>query len=217
MDPGAGAVPGGSRLAVVGDVAVDYYLEVAAGSGDEKATAVRSLRTLGGTGANAAVAAARLGSRVELYSAVGDDPYGPWLREQLTARGVDTSGVRTLPGHSTHATILLRDGSRQVIVDRGVGDRLGDVVPDTLAAATIYVSYAPAAVVALAAAEYGDRTVVGLEAWMVTEHGLREALPAVRLVVTNAAGWQALSQVGAPVGVPVVETRGGDGSVLHEP
>ena len=59
------------RVIVVGDTAVDYYLRLprAPGTaGDEKITAEYAVRLPGGTGANAAVAARRLGSEVSLYS-----------------------------------------------------------------------------------------------------------------------------------------------------
>jgi sugar/nucleoside kinase (ribokinase family) len=84
------------RVCVVGDLAVDYYLQLPSrshaprGGADEKITAEYAVRLPGGTGANAAVTARLLGSEVRLYSAVGDDPAGRWLTGTVAARGVGT-------------------------------------------------------------------------------------------------------------------------------
>ncbi len=50
---------------------------------------------LGGSAANVAVAAARLGNRSALISGVGDDPFGRFVRAQLEALGVDNRFVGT--------------------------------------------------------------------------------------------------------------------------
>ncbi len=48
---------------------------------------------LGGTTANVAVAAARLGRRVAIITGVGDDPFGRYVRIALRELGVDDSNV----------------------------------------------------------------------------------------------------------------------------
>jgi 5-dehydro-2-deoxygluconokinase len=50
---------------------------------------------LGGSAANVAVAAARLGNRSALISGVGDDPFGRFVRSQLKELGVDNRFVST--------------------------------------------------------------------------------------------------------------------------
>ena len=107
----------------------------ARGEADEKVTAEYAVRLPGGTGANAAVTACLLGSEVRLCSAVGDDPPGRWLTDAVAARGVGSDGVQVFPGTSTHATILLDGGRRQVIVDRGVADHLDTLAPPLTTAA----------------------------------------------------------------------------------
>ena len=92
--------------------------------GTRRSPLIEAVRRPGGTGANAAVAARVLGSEAELCSAVGDDPYGPWLTAAVAARGVSGDGIRSFPGSSTHATILLTGACRRVIVERGVADQL---------------------------------------------------------------------------------------------
>jgi len=203
---------------VVGDIAADYYLVLPPRrGGDEKRTARRSLWLPGGTGANAAVAAAALGSSVRLYSVVGTDHLGDWLVEAVASRGVVTSGIRVLPGSSTQATILLDDGGRQVIVARGVADRLDEVDPEQIGGADItYVCGSGAAIAKIANAGTGARLVAGVEAGMAGDTGLAGALSMVDVLITNSAGW-AMVAGGAAERVTAVETRGPEGAVIHTP
>lgn len=52
---------------------------------------------LGGSPTNVAVAAARLGHRSAVVTKVGDDPFGPYVREALERFGVDPRWVGTHP------------------------------------------------------------------------------------------------------------------------
>ncbi len=69
----------------------------------------------GGLAATAAVAMARLGGRVEMWSRVGDDLQGRFILEQFEHEGVDTSQVRVCPGGHSSACA--------VTVDRSNGER----------------------------------------------------------------------------------------------
>jgi 5-dehydro-2-deoxygluconokinase len=59
---------------------------------------------LGGSAANVAVAAARLGNRTALISGVGDDPFGRFVRNELARLGVDNSYVATHGEYPTPVT-----------------------------------------------------------------------------------------------------------------
>ncbi|WP_369135927.1 5-dehydro-2-deoxygluconokinase [Modestobacter sp. I12A-02662] len=59
---------------------------------------------LGGSAANVAVAAARLGHPVGLVSGVGDDPFGRFVRRALGDLGVDDRYVIVDPEHPTPVT-----------------------------------------------------------------------------------------------------------------
>ncbi|MCX5201154.1 5-dehydro-2-deoxygluconokinase [Streptomyces sp. NBC_00237] len=61
-------------------------------------------RFLGGSAANVAVAAARLGCRVALVSRTGADPFGAYLRRELAAFGVDARWVTEVADHPTPIT-----------------------------------------------------------------------------------------------------------------
>ncbi|MBB5117616.1 5-dehydro-2-deoxygluconokinase [Streptomyces eurocidicus] len=61
-------------------------------------------RFLGGSAANVAVAAARLGRRVALLSRTGADPFGDYVHEALRDFGVDDRWVTPVPGLPTPVT-----------------------------------------------------------------------------------------------------------------
>ncbi|GHI89582.1 5-dehydro-2-deoxygluconokinase [Streptomyces xanthophaeus] len=61
-------------------------------------------RFLGGSPANVAVAAARLGRRVAMITRTGADPFGAYLRAELGGFGVDDRWVREVPGLHTPLT-----------------------------------------------------------------------------------------------------------------
>jgi sugar/nucleoside kinase (ribokinase family) len=212
-----------ATVCVVGDVAVDYYLQlprhawVADGTADEKITAEHAARLPGGTGANAAVTAHVLGSHVTLHSAVGDDPQGRWLTDALTARGVRTDGIQVMHGATTQATILLAGGSRQVIVDRGVADRLDAIAPPPATGDDIvYLTGSGAAIRRMAQAGLAAYLIAGIECGMADTPGLADALHTVHLVVTNTAGLTAFAG-DLPGDLTVIETQGSRGVTIHQP
>jgi 5-dehydro-2-deoxygluconokinase len=59
---------------------------------------------LGGSAANVAVAAARLGNRTALISGVGADPFGTFVRNELAGLGVDNRYVTTHGEYPTPVT-----------------------------------------------------------------------------------------------------------------
>ena len=59
---------------------------------------------LGGTTANVAVAASRLGRRTAIITGVGDDPFGRYVRRELRRLGVDDAHVVVDPHHLTPVT-----------------------------------------------------------------------------------------------------------------
>jgi len=79
---------------------------------------------LGGNGAIAAAAASRLGVETSLASTVGDDVWGRWLRERLTAMGVDTHQLVTVPDLPTATTVSLvrTDGERALLTHNGASE-----------------------------------------------------------------------------------------------
>ena len=86
------------EVLTVGRSSVDVYpLETGIGLEDVSTFG----KFLGGSPANVAVAARRLGRSSGVITAVGDDPFGRFIRRELTDYGVDESGVVTMPNAQT--------------------------------------------------------------------------------------------------------------------
>ncbi|SDS49929.1 carbohydrate kinase family protein [Jiangella sp. DSM 45060] len=213
-------------IAVVGDIAVDYTIVTDhARAQDEKVPVASSTWELGGTAANVAAQIAKLGGRAALVGDVGTDPWGGWLLDRLGGLGVDTTAVRQLPGRSTVVTIVHDAARRTLYVDRGVTGQAPVPVDAAAGADLVYVNYAPEAVPALVEAGLAERTMLGLEHWMLDTPGLAACLPRLRAVVTNEAGLAELRRRRLRLGVDVVVTLGERGATLmrddeivhHEP
>lgn len=97
-------------------------------------TAMGNLYTTipGGKGANQAVAAARLGSGVQMVGAVGTDAFGQVLAEGLDNEGVQIEHVKQLDGMSGIANILLSEGDNRIIVVPGANHLLEEEGMDDL-------------------------------------------------------------------------------------
>jgi ribokinase len=79
----------------------------------------------GGKGANQAVAVARLGYPVSIVGNVGDDAFGPQLRQALEDAGVDGGCLETVPGSSGLALITTgRRGENNIVVVPGANGML---------------------------------------------------------------------------------------------
>ncbi len=70
----------------------------------------------GGKGANQALAAARLGAIVSMAGRVGSDSFGPTLIHNLRENGVDITDIRTDPGATGTAIIMVEASGQNVIV-----------------------------------------------------------------------------------------------------
>lgn len=73
----------------------------------------------GGKGANQAVAAARLGSEIQMFGAVGNDAFGDELLAGLEAENIQLQSVKRKDGASGIANILLSEGDNRIIVVPG--------------------------------------------------------------------------------------------------
>jgi ribokinase len=86
---------------------------------------------LGGSAAIAACGLARLGVPTALAALVGDDFFGEFVRQELTAAGVDTRWVRTDPTVATGLSVVLSAGDRAILTFPGALAITGPDVVDT--------------------------------------------------------------------------------------
>jgi sugar/nucleoside kinase (ribokinase family) len=82
----------------------------------------------GGNTINTGIALARLGVRVRIAAAIGDDRFGRFLRERVRAEGIDDSSLITLAGAKTSTSIVLvqATGERRLLHLRGVSALFSD-------------------------------------------------------------------------------------------
>ncbi len=108
-------------VVVVGSVNIDLVARAAKIPAPGETLLGRGFATHpGGKGANQAVAVARLGYPVRMIGRLGDDGFGAQLREHLTRSGVEITGVRTSPGSSGVAVIVVADtGENSIVVIPG--------------------------------------------------------------------------------------------------
>jgi ribokinase len=108
-------------IAVVGSLNIDlvaYAARIPAAG--ETIIGDRFQMGFGGKGANQAVMAARLGSRVSMIGALGDDVYAGMTLDNLAGQGVDATHVARIEGSSGVAPIWVEpDGTNRIIVVPG--------------------------------------------------------------------------------------------------
>jgi sulfofructose kinase len=90
----------------------------------------------GGMGANAAVAAARIGAHAEYWGRVGDDALGQRIIDQLLAEGVDAKHVRRISNCTSPSAAILVDRHGERLICAYNDPRL-DTNPDWLPLARV--------------------------------------------------------------------------------
>jgi sulfofructose kinase len=124
----------GPRIGMVGHAALDHCFDIAEFPQQPTKTPAQRYRMVsGGMAANAAIAATRLGARVGLFGAVGDDEAGQFLAHRVHSLGVDCTGLQRVPGASSSISAVVIDaqGERQIFNCRG--DALRKAMPIDLA------------------------------------------------------------------------------------
>ncbi|QKW18700.1 ribokinase [Kitasatospora sp. NA04385] len=192
---------------------------------------------VGGKGANQAVAAARLGSRVRLVARVGADA-AP-IRRVLAAEGIDLDAVLTAPdaGTGIASVVVDRAGENTIVVNPGANAVLSvEDLPQWLARTpgeVVLVQHEVAAEVVAAAVlrarEQGGTVVLNpaparplaaevLAAVDVLVPNLGElaALLGTEPVSGPAAAGELLERAELPCGAVVV-TLGADGALIKQP
>jgi len=144
LSPPAAELPPSLDLLVVGDCNPDVLVvggDVTPAFGQQEKLVDSISLVVGASAAITAVAAARLGLRVGLAAAIGDDPAGEFMLAQLAAAGVDCSAVAMRRGVATGMTVALSRGS-----DRAILTALGAMptltaadIPDALLSRTRHV------------------------------------------------------------------------------
>lgn len=93
-------------LVCVGEVLIDLV----ASDADVLGEAITFVRAAGGSPANVAMAASRLGASTAFVGAVGSDHFGAYLRHALVENGIDVSHLRSVPERTTLALVAKNQG-----------------------------------------------------------------------------------------------------------
>jgi len=115
------------RVLVVGSANVDVSVRTAVlPRPGETVVGDGSVISVGGKGANQAVAAAACGAPTSLVARVGDDDFGRRVREELAARGVETAELRPTAGATTGIATIAVDhcGQNCIVVVPGANGGL---------------------------------------------------------------------------------------------
>lgn len=110
------------KILVIGSLNMDFAIQVENAPQKGETVLANSMTLIpGGKGANQAYAAAKLGGRVTMLGAVGEDSYGKNLRDSLASAGVDISRLKTVPGVSTGIALVMVDqsGDNRIVVIPG--------------------------------------------------------------------------------------------------
>ena len=114
-----------TRIVVVGDLLADVVVvpDGPLRPGTDTAAAITS--SGGGSAANTAAWLAWTGHSTSLVAAVGDDPLGRSVRDDLAVHGVEHLGpVLAEAATGTCVVLVDADGERTLLPDRGANDRL---------------------------------------------------------------------------------------------
>lgn len=113
----------------LGDLVEDVVVDLDGPINIASDTAARITRRRGGSAANVAVTAARLGARARFVGQIGDDAIGAALIAELAADGVDASHVRRSGRTATIVVLVDQLGERTMLVDQGSARQLDGVEP----------------------------------------------------------------------------------------
>lgn len=164
-----------ARVVVVGSLNVDLVASVERhpGPGETVLADGPLQRFAGGKGGNQAVAAAAAGARVAMVGAVGQDDGGRAYLERLSGRGIEVSGVQTVPGAATGQAWVTVDpsGENAIVVIPGANAQVSsadlEVGPGDVVLVQLEIPLAVVARVARSASAAGARVVVNAAPYAV--------------------------------------------------
>lgn len=125
------------EIAVLGSVNLDFVVRSPTlPTPGETVSGGSFFTTPGGKGGNQALAAQRLGARVQLHACVGRDDYGKTALENLIAGGVDVSHVLYRDDAATGAAFINVDdaGENQIAVAPGTNALFSEALAPTIKA-----------------------------------------------------------------------------------
>lgn len=220
-------------VAVIGSINIDHTITVGRFPRPGETLLGRAVTTsMGGKGANQAVAASRAGARVAMIGAVGSDSAGHDAIAHLRGEGIDTRGIAQVAAPTGTAWITVASGENTIIVAPGANDLLAPTAPPAGADVVLCQLEIPLAVIEEVSAHctaifmlnaapsrpLPDTLLQRCDVLVVNEHELAEvagvAAPDPADAHAVAAACQPILRRGAKA---VVVTLGALGALLHTP
>lgn len=221
------------RIIAVGHAALDRIYRIDTfPPAPTKVRAIEHVEVGGGMAANAAVAMARLGGKIELWSRVGDDAAGQTIKAGLKSEKVDVRYVQAFEGSrsSTSAIIVDGAGERMIVGQRDTGmpsstswlplERIGDadaVLGDVRwleGLRAVFTRARSEGVPTVLDADLGAREVMP-ELLALTDYAIFSA-PALREFLPDGDDKERLEKVLALGPLHAGVTRGGEGYLWRE-
>lgn len=114
------------KITVIGSISTDFVVTTQVVPAQGETLFGETFATFfGGKGANQAVAASRLGGKVSMIGAVGDDVFGQEVLRNLVENKIDTQGVKTIKeGQTGAATIIVNEGDNRILVVPGANNEV---------------------------------------------------------------------------------------------
>lgn len=185
----------------------------------------------GGKGGNQAVAAARMGAKVAMVSAVGTDANGPSILANLERHGIDTTRVARLDGPSGQAWVQISaDGENAIIVHAGANAHVPPPTPEPCKVFVCQMELDQNLVTEglQGFCDSGATTVLNLAPMPedASPRTIATWLQNSTYLIVNAVEWEALARCmhttsaaafAAEHDVSIIITRGSDGAELVTP
>ena len=122
------------KIAVIGSINSDYFVEMdRLPKSGETILGNSFFISLGGKGANQAVAASRLGAEVSFFGSVGNDDNGKFVKETFSKENIDTTYLNfTNDAHTGAAFVEISNSENRIIVIPGANNFTNMVYVDEL-------------------------------------------------------------------------------------
>ena len=121
----------GKTLTILGSINADHVISVPYfAKPGETLTGQNYQISYGGKGANQAVAAARLGSKVAFISCIGSDSIGETMKNVFVKEGIDTTYINTVPQEMTGMAFIqvAKSSENCIVLASGANAHLGEMV-----------------------------------------------------------------------------------------
>lgn len=119
------------QLCVLGSINADHIISVPRfAKAGETLTGYGYQIAYGGKGANQAVAAARLGAKVDFIGCIGDDEIGRAMKMAFAKDGINTTPIQEITGETTGVAMIqvTEQGENSIVISAGANGRLDDSV-----------------------------------------------------------------------------------------